>query len=155
MFPIDLPGLDQRPDDIPLLAELFLTQLNLEAGTPKQLGAGALQALARRSWPGNVRELKNVLQRAYILSDNDIIDAEQLSLPRNLTAAGLAIVKGKKLIIPIGTTPIEVAKRELIYATLNHYSNNKTRTAAALKISLKTLYNRLRDYDSGFSDTGY
>ena len=146
VFPIQMPALSQRRADIAPLAEHFLTQLNAEAGSKKRFTAGALDALGRYPWPGNVRELKNTVQRAFILADEQIGEHElQLddtaggdTQPRNDGDGGLYI--------SVGDTPVDVAERALIFATLKHYGGNKTQTASALGISLKTLYNRLKEY---------
>src|SRR6185436_3108196 len=69
IFPIPLPPLRERGDDVELLAEHFLGELNAAEGTAKQLTPAGRERLRRRSWPGNLRELKNALQRGFILAD--------------------------------------------------------------------------------------
>ena len=69
VFPIDMPPLRSRGDDVELLAEHFLAELNAQAGTQKRLSALARMTLKQHSWPGNVRELKNCIERAFILGD--------------------------------------------------------------------------------------
>ena len=90
------------------------------------------------SWPGNVRELRNIVQRAYIMAGDDI-DLGALPL------ASLAERSGSSLVVRVGT-PIEDAERALIMATLEHCAGDKRKAAELLKISLKTLYNRLNVY---------
>src|SRR6202142_3398837 len=70
VFPIDMPPLRNRGDDVELLAEHFLAELNAQAGAQKRLSAHARMTLLQHSWPGNVRELKNCIERAFILSDS-------------------------------------------------------------------------------------
>src|ERR1700675_219795 len=70
VFPIDLPPLRSRGDDVELLANHFLSELNAQAMTQKRLSAQARMPLQKNSWPGNVRELKNFIERAFILSDS-------------------------------------------------------------------------------------
>jgi DNA-binding NtrC family response regulator len=139
VFPLHLPPLRDREDDIALLAESFLEELNRQDEQPdKSFTKAALDRLRAHSWPGNVRELRNVVQRAFILAPNDIgIDA----LPLGLVEERL----GSSLTIRVGT-PIEEAERRLILATLEHCAGDKKKTADVLKISLKTLYNRLNVY---------
>jgi DNA-binding NtrC family response regulator len=122
-----------------LLAEAFLEDLNRGGeGPPKSFTRAALDRLKAHSWPGNVRELRNVVQRAFILAPNDIgVDA----LPLGIVEERL----GTTLSIRVGT-PIEEAERRLILATLEHCAGDKKKTAEILKISLKTLYNRLNVY---------
>jgi DNA-binding NtrC family response regulator len=139
VFPIQLPALRERDDDVILLAEHFLEALNRESGQPaKDFTKAARDRLQAHPWPGNVRELRNVVQRAFILAPNDI-DVD--SIPLGVVEEKL----GKSLTIRVGT-PIEEAERRLILATLEHCAGDKKKTADVLKISLKTLYNRLNVY---------
>jgi DNA-binding NtrC family response regulator len=139
VFPVQLPPLRERDDDVVRIAEHFLEGLNRESGQPpKSFTRAALDRLRAHSWPGNVRELKNVVQRAFILAPADIgVD----SIPLGLVEEKL----GKSLTVRVGT-PIEEAERRLILATLEHCAGDKKKTAEVLKISLKTLYNRLNVY---------
>jgi DNA-binding NtrC family response regulator len=72
VFPIHLPPLRERREDVDLLAEHFLAQLNKEHDTGKDFMRPALNRLRSHSWPGNVRELKNLVHRAFILADEHI-----------------------------------------------------------------------------------
>jgi DNA-binding NtrC family response regulator len=142
VFPITLPPLRERDDDVALLAEHFLEEQNKAAKDtpPKAFTKAALDRLRAHGWPGNVRELKNVVQRAYILAPNDIgVD----SLPLGIVEERL----GTSLSIRVGT-PIDEAERRMILATLEHCAGDKKKTAELLKISLKTLYNRLNVYNA-------
>ena len=139
VFPIHLPLLRERRDDVDLLAEHFLSQLNKEQGTSKDFTRPALQRLRAHNWPGNVRELKNLVHRAYILAEEHIgID----SLP-----LGVQETPGSNLNVKVGTSLGEVEQR-LILATLEDCEGDKKKAAEVLGISLKTLYNRLNDYKS-------
>ena len=84
VFPIVLPPLRDRGDDVAILAEYFLADLNRQESTEKRWNAEALAKLSEYSWPGNVRELKNVVQRAYILADDEISVRE---LPADIKTA--------------------------------------------------------------------
>jgi DNA-binding NtrC family response regulator len=141
VFPIQLPPLREREDDVVLLAEAFLEDLNKQSDDePKSFTRAALDRLKAHSWPGNVRELRNVVQRAFILAPNDIgVD----SLPLGVVEERL----GTTLAIRVGT-PIDEAERRLILATLEHCAGDKKKAAEILKISLKTLYNRLNVYNA-------
>jgi two-component system response regulator AtoC len=144
VFPIELPPLNQRREDLPLLTGHFLREIGSREGDTKHASAAALKRLNEYSWPGNVRELRNVLQRAYVMTTGrEITDSW---LPRNqLAEAPSKPGPQTKLEVAIGT-PLAAVERELILATLEHFSNHKERTAAALGVSLKTLYNRLKEY---------
>jgi DNA-binding NtrC family response regulator len=139
VFPLTVPPLRERGDDIALLASHFLAELNRSHGTGKRLSARALETLQAYHWPGNVRELRNVVQRAYILSDQHI-DALALGAGPS-TASGTPLT----LAVPVGSTLAD-ADRQLIFATLDLCGGVKKRAADLLGISLKTLYNRLDDY---------
>ena len=139
VFPIHLPPLRERRDDVDLLAEHFLALLNKEQGTSKDFTRPALQRLRTHNWPGNVRELKNLVHRAYILAEEHIgID----SLP-----LGVQETPGSNLNVKVGTSLGEVEQR-LILATLEDCEGDKKKAAEVLGISLKTLYNRLNEYKS-------
>src|SRR4029077_1275584 len=90
-------------------------------------------------WPGNVRELKNCVQRAFIMSDDEV-ELQGLT-PVNRAGQG----EGSCLRFTIGT-PLAVMEKKTIFATLDHCSGNKRRAAEVLGVSLKTLYNRLAEY---------
>ena len=140
VFPIRVPPLREREQDIELLARHFLTALNAAAGTRKYFTRRTLERIRSYRWPGNVRELKNLVHRAYILSPDAVTLEEPLS-----TNAGKTVLTNGMLCFPVGM-PLADAQREIIIATLKHFSGNKRQTAKALGISLKTLYNRLRAY---------
>ena len=97
VFPIALPPLRARPDDIDLLAEHFLAQLNREAGTAKVWSRAALERMRRNAWPGNVRELRNIVQRAFILAKKRS-PSELLPLPEDapIERSGRAGVVGPR-----------------------------------------------------------
>jgi two-component system, NtrC family, response regulator AtoC len=138
VFPVHLPALRERGDDVVLLADHFLQELNQATPPPKEFTRAALDRLRLHSWPGNVRELRNVVQRAFILSSDDIgVDA----LPVGVVEEKL----GGSLAIRVGTS-IEEAERRLILATLEHCEGDKKKASEILQISLKTLYNRLNVY---------
>jgi DNA-binding NtrC family response regulator len=141
VFPIALPPLRERGGDVELLAEQCLSELNAAAGTAKHFTRACLERLRRHAWPGNVRELKNVIQRAFILAEEDVgVD----SLPLGVTE----FVPAASIVMQVGT-PIAEMERRLILATLDQCEGDKKRAADVLKISLKTLYNRLNEYKPG------
>lgn len=142
VFPLELPPLRARGDDIELLANHFLAGLNAEGGTSNVFSESALAWMKSYEWPGNVRELRNHVRRAYIMADGDEIDAS--SFPVGLgTDGGGDDANG--ITLTVGTTLAE-ADRRLILATLAHCGGIKKRTAETLGVSSKTLYNRLETY---------
>jgi DNA-binding NtrC family response regulator len=147
VFPIALPPLRERTEDIALLAEHFLADICKSEGHRKRFSPAALARLVDYRWPGNVRELRNVVQRAYVMAPGDTIGDEWLpgAAPPPGELAAAADANTASISIPLGTSMAE-AERRLILGTLKHYGNHKERTAAALGVSLKTLYNRLKEY---------
>lgn len=142
VFPILVPPLRDRPGDIELLAEAFLTDLNRQNDTHLTLSAASLKRLARYDWPGNVRELRHVLHRAFIMSNTA---GDELLLPLELASPFARDRKKMQGVIP-GKT-IEEVERELITLTLAQVDGDKPRAAEMLGVSLKTLYNRLNTYE--------
>lgn len=149
VIPVSVPPLRERGTDSLLLAALFLDRLNAENGTDKKLAAETRQQIASYRWPGNVRELKNVIHRAYVMSDEEVrIDVGGEFVPITAPAAALRAaegVSGNEVTIRVGTS-LELAERALIMATLTSLDGSKSRAAQVLGISLKTLYNRLHAY---------
>jgi DNA-binding NtrC family response regulator len=148
VFPIHLPALRERASDVPLIAEHFLAQIGEREGEKKRFEPAVLERLAEHRWAGNVRELRNVVYREYVMATGSTIVDD--CLPR---AAGTAPALGGSpmLTIRIGTTLADV-DRQFTLATLEHFGRHKEKTAATLGISLKTLYNRLKEYSSDDGD---
>ncbi|HEV8628996.1 MAG TPA: sigma-54 dependent transcriptional regulator [Thermoanaerobaculia bacterium] len=140
VFPIQLPPLREREGDIETLANYFLHNLNKREATQKRFSVETMERLRTHHWPGNVRELQNVVQRAFILGEQEITPD---CLPAEL--GGEAPMAGPHLHLKVGTS-LEDAERRLILATLDQYEGDKKVTAEVLGISLKTLYNRLNQY---------
>ena len=143
VFPITLPPLRNRGDDVELLAAYFLAELNEQAQTQKRLSAVARAMLRQHPWPGNVRELKNCIERAFILGDG-VLEVTPLVPGDGARGDGVA-GDGERLNIRVGSR-IHDMERSLIEATLDYFKGNKRRAADALGCSLKTLYNKLNGY---------
>ena len=138
VFPIPVPALRIRGDDVELIAEHFLSELNVAQGSAKRFTRAALERLRKHSWPGNVRELKNVVQRAFILAEEDLgVESLPLGVTEEMAASSLVMRVG---------SPIAEVERRFILTTLDHFEGDKKKAADVLKISLKTLYNRLNEY---------
>lgn len=142
VFPIHIPPLRERKEDIPLLVKYFLAAFNQEYGQDIGISDASLQRLMSYDWPGNVRELRHAIHRAYIMADqrNNL-----LVLPENLTSPFSKVVPQATMGIQVGKT-VEEVERELIESTLDHFGGDKKQAADILGISLKTLYNRLNSY---------
>ena len=143
VFPVALPPLRERGEDVELLAEHFLKELNAQGRTQKRLSALARMMLKQHTWPGNVRELKNCIERAYILGDT-VLDLAPM-IPGAATHAGDQAASLERLNIRVGSRIYDM-ERSLIEATLDYFKGNKRRAADTLGCSLKTLYNKLNGY---------
>ncbi len=141
VFPLNLPALRERGDDVLRLAEFFLQRLNEKYGAAKRFSAGALAQMRAHHWPGNVRELRNCVERSFILSDEDV----SLEITRPGPAAGPRVGSDGCVRVPLGSTVAE-AEREMILATIDHCGGNKRKAADVLGISVKTVYNKLAEY---------
>lgn len=144
VFHVKIPPLRQRGNDVWLLAAHFLEHLNELGDADKCFSADSWRFLHEYDWPGNVRELFNTVQRAHILADDDL-DLRTAASCGPLAAA--APVQSAEFSFRPGMSLAQV-ERAVITQTLQHCVGNKTRTAAVLGISLKTLYNRLNEYRS-------
>ncbi|WP_293002882.1 sigma-54 dependent transcriptional regulator [Nevskia sp.] len=155
VFPLSVPSLRERGDDVLLLAEHFLDELNQRAGTRKTFSRRLLAQLRHQTWTGNVRELKNAVSRAFILGD-DTLEApsrHDLAGAAAASAASAASLQDGRLRIGIGA-PLADAEQAMIVATLDHHGGDKRLAAQTLGISLKTLYNRLESYRGGSAPAG-
>jgi len=151
VFPIQVPSLRERQEDIPVLADHFL-QLHLRENPSRVVGFSdaALRRMMVYSWPGNVRELRNVVQRAAILCPQEEIQPEHL--PAGLRSGEPSVrPAGRGVFVPSGTG-LDEAERAIILDTLRVCGGNKPRAAEVLGISLKTLYTRLNRYGAERSD---
>ncbi len=138
---IAVPPLRDRREDIDSLAAHFLRDFSRRLGRPVALSRSAQDALRAYRWPGNVRELRNVLERAAILSEDDLIEAADL--PTEVTFSGEAAADG-------GPETLDAAKHRHILDTLAACDGNRAEAARRLGISRSTLKEHLRRY----GDTG-
>jgi len=143
VFPIAVPTLRERSRDIELLAKVFLARLNEEEGTRKMFSKSSVRFMNEYHWPGNVRELKNMVHRAYILADQELDLAGAMGTAKPVVSG----VEADCVTFPLGSRLAD-AEQRLIFATLGYCGGNKTQTAEMLGVSLKTLYNRLNEYQS-------
>jgi two-component system response regulator FlrC len=135
VFPVHLPPLRQRPADIQPLAEALLSQIRQRLRRPQvRLDEGVAAALVRHEWRGNVRELANVLERAVILADGNVIGEEHLGLSGR--RADSRQIRS-----------LDDAERGAVIDALNAAGGNRKQAAELLGIGLRTLYDKLRKYD--------
>ena len=137
---IKVPDLQQRAADKIAIAEHLLTEINAHLGSQKTLSEKAMATIERWSWPGNIHELKTALYRSCLENPN----ASHIELP-GVEQLMSTDTPAKPITEFVGMTFWQIEK-ELLYATLEHYSGDKEKTAGTLGISLKTLYNRLHAY---------
>ena len=143
VFPIDVPPLRERMEDIPLFAYYFLEKLSeSEQKKIEKIEPEFIEALQQYEWPGNVREFRNVMNRAYIMAKSDTLSVD--TLPDKLLGKSRQRRKGS-LSIRVGT-PMEEIERAVIEETLQSTDGDKKRTAEILGISPKTLYNKIKKY---------
>jgi two-component system, NtrC family, response regulator AtoC len=145
VFPIDVPPLRERLEDIPLFSHFFLQKLNeTEEKKVEKIDPEFIEALQAYEWPGNVRELRNVVNRAFIMARTDTLTVE--CLPDKLV--GNRRKRSKNAVsIPLGQ-PMEEVERIVIEETLNMTDGDRRKTAEILGISYKTLYNKTKKYKS-------
>ncbi|MDI6780179.1 MAG: sigma-54 dependent transcriptional regulator [Bacteroidota bacterium] len=139
---IEIPNLKDRKEDIPLLVEWFL-QNKIRMKPRKHISHKALELLMRYDWPGNVRELENVIERAAILSKDDTIQPDDISLP--LKSVGFFQNFSENNIIGTPVSMKEIEKQHM-EGVLKSFQGNKAEAAKILGISLKTLYTKIQQY---------
>jgi DNA-binding NtrC family response regulator len=157
VFTIQLPTLRERAEDVPILIEHFLQQLAPAAGkSVVGMEADCLELLKAQRWPGNVRQLRNVIERALIVTRGSMISTADL--PEEITfdmpesakptpPPGLKPENGHghpALDVHVGMS-LSAVKRELLLQTLKFTGGNKAKAAEILGVSLKTLYNHLKE----------
>ncbi len=140
---LELPPLKERRDDIPRLAQWFI-QKKMKTKVEKTLSSDAIDMLTNYDWPGNVRELENVIERAAILSQGDVIEAKDLALPhRTMVASGGNSGDNSRVGKLI---PMKEIEREHYLKVLNTLNWNKSQAAKVLGVSLKTLYTKIQQF---------
>jgi DNA-binding NtrC family response regulator len=136
VVPLTVPPLRERPEEIAPLAEIFLAR----AAPTAVLTDDAKALLCAHTWPGNVRELENLMKRAALLARDGRADAALIA--PWLGAEALAARPSGRTFVARTLASVE---RELIDETLAHFGGNRTKTAAALGISVRTLFNKLKE----------
>ena len=133
---LDLPPLRDRPGDIPLLSRHFLQKYAVAYGSRAEtFTTAAMARLLSYSWPGNIRELENVVQGAVILCLDREIGSDRI------------VLENSQLAPPLPGPSVMDMEKDLILSTLKRLNGNRTHTAKALGVSVRTIRNRLREYN--------
>ena len=142
VVPLILIPLRERKEDIPLLAEYFMNQFCQENSRPPiKIDPATLTLLKKYRWPGNIRELGNIIERSCLMCQGDTL------LPANLFFDDEPLSSGKKDTKPKLSGTIYDIEKDLIQQTLEEFSGNKTKAAESLGISIRTLRNKINEYN--------
>lgn len=142
VFTIVLPPLRDRRDDVPLVAQHFVSEFNNKHHrSVEAIRDEAMELLSSYAWPGNIRELRNVIERAVILAKGNWI--ETTHLPPYIRDGEAST--SKKIVLSEGVTMAD-AERELIIRTLEQAGNNKAEAARRLSVDVKTIRNKMKAY---------
>jgi DNA-binding NtrC family response regulator len=146
VFPIWIPPLRERREDIPLLVSHFLKKYRYRG---KGLASDLLDQLVDYEWPGNVRELKNILERAMILSDGKDIQPRHVGIKPSpgVTRDGVEAPEAVTASSPKSSLSLEEMEKNMIFEALKRSKGNKTEAAKALHITRRMLYSRMKKYD--------
>lgn len=140
VYSIDLPSLNSRADDIPLICTYFIRQFNKQYNREiSNFDEESLEILQQYTWPGNIRELRNIVLRSMITARETI---HKKDLPQSIVKR---ILPGQEIRFPAGT-PLPEIERESIVKTLRMARGNKLKAAQMLGISRRSLYNKLEEY---------
>jgi two-component system nitrogen regulation response regulator NtrX len=141
VIPFAVPPLRERAEDIPVLADYFLSEFATAYGRkPKQLTRNAYEALSEYPWPGNVRELRNLMERIVIMNPGQRVDAAHLPLPGDSRATAPPRTSGFATL----EEARKAYERDYVQRTLEELGGNMTRTAAALGLERSHLYRKMK-----------
>jgi len=150
VVPIRVPALREHLEDVPSLAEEFMRRFGRKHGVHiKGFTDAAAQQLKNHSWPGNVRELQNVVERAVILcGENGMLEPEHLGLSHSEPASAAAsAATGEIAGQSNGFRSLAELEKQHIFAALDHCKGNRTHAAKLLDVSIRTLRNKLHEYN--------
>lgn len=150
VFPLEIPPIRERGDDIVLLGQHFAAQLGKELrGREATLSDAALAAMRAHTWPGNVRELENAIERGCILTDSMVLEPADIGLGRKDGVDSDAL-RGFDLsgtLADVSQRAVRSVERSKIAEALQAHNGNKSRAAEDLNVSYKTLLTKIKDYD--------
>jgi DNA-binding NtrC family response regulator len=148
VFPVVIPPLRERTDDIPLLSEHFINKYCAELKTPlKKISKEASEMLVSYPWKGNVRELENCIERAIILCDGDTIFPEHMALNQRLSLEySLKSLPAEGPLEYTAKEATRMAETQRIVRALKETRGNKSRASELLQVSYKTLLTKIKEY---------
>ena len=150
VFPITIPPLRDRPEDIPILAIHFVERLCRDVGRKMTLSSEAIAELAAHPWPGNVRELQNALERAVILADGEVLMPRHLSLPATgsseVASDPWALIDLSGTLAEVTARTVREAERRAIMQALRESGADRGRAADLLQINFQALGAKLREH---------
>ena len=148
VFPITIPPLRERRDDIPPISQHFLTKYSAEVRKgPMSIAEDAMEILMKFPWKGNVRELENVIERAVIYAEGGVIHARDLGIKESSIIEALAEhVPMDGPLQSVAEAATRIAESRRIRQALKQTGGNKTRAAEVLQVSYKTLLTKIKDY---------
>ena len=147
VFPIEVPPLRQRIEDIPVLVETFLEEFAIQNRSKrKEITPGALDILGKYGWPGNVRELKNLVERLAIMVDTDAIDAKDIPDAYNIDACPQPDLAGSRFFQVDDLKEAKQAfEKEFINLKLTEHQHNVTKTAEAIGVGRSYLHKKIKN----------
>lgn len=144
---INIPPLKKRREDIPILTNNFIKDYNQKHGIKiKGVSPEVMRLLMTYDWPGNVRELRNICEQAVVLTDDNIISEDDLPLEIRDSAFSVEDPDNQSLKEITKNLTSEIEKK-IIEDTLQENDSNRNKTAAQLGITVRTLYNKIKDYN--------
>ena len=147
VFPVKVPPLRERKEDIPLLVEYFINRYCNEMKTPvKSISKEALDILMGYHWKGNVRELENSIERAVILCDGDVIAPGHFVLSKEVQSAAGPFSLTDGTLESVGKGALRTAETKRIISALHETRGNKSKAAEILQVSYKTLLTKIKEY---------
>ncbi len=148
VFPITIPPLKERKEDIPNLVEYFVSKYSAEMKIPqKNVIPDTMEILKNYTWKGNIRELENVIERALILCEGDIITQEHLRLAPSIAHMGtLQNIPLNGTLNEAASVALRIAETLRIKKALESTHGNKSKAADQLKVSYKTLLTKIKEY---------
>ena len=149
VFPVEVPPLRERGDDVVLLAQHFAAEIGRELrGREAQLSPAAIETIKQHHWPGNVRELENAIERACILSDTLVLQPKDLGLgpAGEVESESIEQLDLSGTLSEVAHRALRAVERRKILRALEANEGNKSKTAEDLGVSYKTLLNKIKEY---------
>jgi DNA-binding NtrC family response regulator len=162
VYPIEVPALRERREDLPAMVDHFIRRFNAEEGrTVPGVTAEAMSMLMTYDWPGNVRQLENSVFRAIVLSDGDALTPDDFPQISGLVSPARSVSEAAAIMTTDATTgqklaisdeagdlrTLEAIERDLIQYAIDHYAGHMSEVARRLGIGRSTLYRKVREYD--------